>query len=153
MEIGFFFPGISAQAVVDDDTGLEGANHFDQLPGFPGFAAHMLELRAFQAFIVIGKIEPHNIDLAVIGQKLSDLIVEVGHILIPVMGHILIEFVVPHRMLAVAVVRVIGMMPVGQGVVEADLKALRTESIHIFPDQIPAAFGVGASLASSEPHL
>ena len=46
-------------------------------------------------------------------------------------------------MVAVAVVRIIRMMPVEQRVVETDLQTRLAESVHIFADQIPAAWRVG----------
>ena len=104
----------------------------------------MLELCAFQPLIVIGKIKPHDIDLAVIGEQLPDLVVEVGNIIVPIVLHIFVGFIVPHGVLPVPIVGKIRMMPVDHRVIKTDLDSLCPEGLHIFPHQISSALGIGA---------
>ena len=128
-------PG-QVEAVVNNDFRLEFADEFDQFFGFPVIAT-------LAVFAGIGEVKPDDVNFAVSGQKFRDLI---PHILgITLHGAALVEFF-PVRMIDIGVTAVndkVRVMPVQKRVVEADLQAFRSESIHHFPEQIFAAGSVG----------
>ncbi len=65
-----FDVGHGIETVIHDDVGLVPADHADELIGFPE--------GAFGAGF--GIIPPHNINFAVMGDELADLVVEVADV-------------------------------------------------------------------------
>ena len=133
-------------AVVDNNVRLQGAGSGNQLFSLPVILA--LALHPFLArqgrMIGIGEIEPENINFSVIGKQLSHLIAHIlgvdAHVpaLIELLGIGIIAAGMEH------VDGEMGMVPVNQGIVKANLQALSPECVHVFPHQIPARGGVGA---------
>ena len=126
--------------------GLQTAGQRDQLFRLPvvlALAAHPRGL--FRDFVVrVGKIEPQNVDLAVVGQKLCDLIAHILRIAAHIAALILLigVRVVPAGMEHInGKVRV---MPVDQRIIKAYVQPLGPESVHILPHQIAPGGSIGA---------
>ncbi len=74
--------------------------------------------------------------LSVVGEELAHLVVEVIGVARQVPGVVLEVGVVAHGVDAVAEDGVIGVVPVEQGVVEADFETLGAEGFDVFLDQV-----------------
>jgi hypothetical protein len=68
------------EPVVDNDSGLQLADHFQQFNRAPVIPAFTMSVR-----IGIRKIKPQNIDLPIIGEQLPDLVMQIGFILVPIL--------------------------------------------------------------------
>ena len=121
------------QPVVDDHIGLQGAHHLHQRPGLPRLPPHL----------IVGKVEPEDIQLSVVFAELPHLPMHIFQIPVKVPVFIGTGGILPHGVIPVAVMGVVGMVPVQQGVVKAHPQALRPEGIEKFPDDIPAHGGIG----------
>ena len=93
--------------------------------------------------IVVGEVKPQKIQFAVVGADLTDLIVHVIHIAAEITVIILVSRIISHRMVAVAIMGIIIMIPVKQGKVKSNLQALASHCLHKLCHQVTAAFGVG----------
>ena len=122
------------QPIVNDDVRLMAAYHPDQICRPPRLAAQL----------VIGIIEPENVDPAVIRDQLLDLSVHIGKVAVKVDLLILICGIAAHGMIAVVVFWEIRVMPVDQGVVQAHAQPLGAHRVHKFPHEVAPAGGVRA---------
>ena len=103
------------QAVVDDDAGLKLSHHVHQLGGAPRLAPHDVVL------VLIGEVEPQNVQLAVVGADFPHLVVHVLHIAGEVPLLVGVGGVVAHGVVLIAVVGVVVVVPVQQSEVQAHL--------------------------------
>ena len=110
------------------------AHHPDQICRPPRLAAQL----------VIGIIEPENVDPAVIRDQLLDLSVHIGKVAVKVDLLILIGGIAAHGMIAVVVFWEIRVMPVDQGVVQAHAQPLGAHRVHKFPHEVALTGGVRA---------
>ena len=99
------------QAVVYNYIRLVGAHHFNQLSCLPFFPSH----------IIIRKVKPQKIQLAVIGHKLFYLSMHVFQIPVKINFFILVCQIVPHWMLPVPIFGKVRMMPVNNGKIKSYL--------------------------------
>ena len=127
------------EAVVDDDGGLELADHGEQVFRIP--------VRPALAVLAGWKrvIEPDQVDGAVIREQLADLVLDV--LLIDRELAALVEFrvflVSGGALRVVAVDRIVRVGPVQQGIINADADAFGAEGVEPLGEQIPAAGRVG----------
>ena len=121
------------QPIVNDDAGLELADHADEVGRTPLLPHH----------VVVGEIEPHDVDLSVVFTKLAHLAVHVVQIVVEIVLRALEGFVVAFGMLAVAVVREIGMVPIDDGIIEADLEPFGAEGVDVFAHEVAMRGRVG----------
>ena len=136
---------LEAGAVVDDDAGLQPAGQGDELFRLPVVLPLALHpVFALQTGVRIGEVEPQNIDLSVVRQELLHLISHVLRVAAHVAALVLLFGVgiVPAGMEGID--GEIGMVPVDEGVVKADMQPLRPEGVDKFPHKIPSGLGVGA---------
>ena len=110
------------------------AHHPDQICRPPRLAAQL----------VIGIIEPENVDPAVIRDQLLDLSVHIGKVAVKVDLLILIGGIAAHGMIAVVVFWEIRVMPVDQGVVQTHAQPLGAHRVHKFPHEVAPTGGVRA---------
>ena len=108
------------------------AHHPDQICRPPRLAAQL----------VIGIIEPENVDPAVIRDQLLDLSVHIGKVAVKVDLLILIGGIAAHGMIAVVVFWEIRVMPVDQGVVQTHAQPFGSHCVHKFPHKIAPAGGI-----------
>ncbi len=114
------------EAVVEDDVRLQRAHHAHKLRAAPLFAGH----------VVVGEVEPHQVELAVIRAQLAHLPVHVRKVVVKVVRPVPVRLVVAHRVVAVAERRVVRVVPVEQRVIQADADALGAERIEEFPHDV-----------------
>ena len=110
------------------------AHHLHQFRGFPRLAAQL----------AIGKIEPQDVDLAVICDQLLDLPVHVCEIAFKIDLLVLIGGISAHRMVGILVFREIRVVPVEQRVIQPHAQSLGTHRVHKLPHQIASAGRVRA---------
>ncbi len=124
------------EPVVDDDPGLELADHLEEALGLPLVPA--LAVRAGER-----EIHEQRVDPAVLGQQLLELAEEVIVVLGEVARRGLFDegLVVAHGV--VQVDRVVGMMPVEERVIEADPDALGPHGLDERPDEVLAVGRTG----------
>ena len=104
------------EAIVGDDLRLQLAHHAHELGCAPGFAAHFHAVDGR----VVGKIEPQQVELAIIGAQLAHLLVHVVEVAVEIASIVATRYgVVAQRGLAIAVLGEVGMVPVDDRVVQA----------------------------------
>ena len=123
------YAGINFKPAVDDDVGLPVPHHLYQVRSLPFFTA----------VIVKRVIEPEYIELSVAGEQLLDLGMHVFKVIVPVVFLFGPLGIVAHGV--VAHVRIVGMMPVDQGIVQAHLQTFCTKGIEEFAHQIASRHG------------
>ena len=121
------------QAVVDDHLRLEGADHVYQLSCLPGFAPEL----------VIGEVKPQDVQLAVAGAQLPDLVVEIFQVAVEVPPLVSVIGVIPHGVVGVAAVGEVRVPPVDEGEVQPCLQSPGPGRLQVLPDEVPARGGVG----------
>jgi len=115
---------MSFKAVVEDDARLVFAHHADQFFGFP----------LLPAVVVEGVVEPHDVEFAVLGDQLLHLSVHVFQVVVPV--EFLLRILLVTSLRVVAHVGIVGVVPVDDRKVKANLQSFGPESIEEFPDQV-----------------
>ncbi len=134
--------------------GLEGAGQLHDAFGIPVVVALSVPVAALGVVLApgvgdalvsdgVGEVEPHHVDLAVVGEQLGDLVLHVLAVAIHVAAGVedvavgaLAEGMEP-------VHGEIGVMPVNEGVIEADVEALGAEGVHHLAEGVFAVGGVG----------
>ena len=106
------------QSIVDNDFRLMLSDHLHQFGRLPIFAA----------FFVIGEIKPENIQLSVIGAKLLHLAVHILKISVEIPIIIRIIRIASHWMNAICHMRIIGMIPIKQRIIQAYFNPLISKS-------------------------
>ena len=128
------------EAVIGDDLRLQLAHHAHELGCAPGFAAH---LHAVDGRIV-GEVEPQQVELAVVGAQLAHLLVHVVEIAVEVTLLVTAgNGVIAQRGLAVAILREVGVVPVDERVVQANLQTLGAEGLEELGDDVAPEGGFG----------
>ena len=127
----------NAQPIVDQDAGLQLAGEGEQLLRTPGVCALATPDLPVIA-VLVGEVVEEVVDLAVAGQELAYLAVQVGAVPARVTADVLrlgVGVVAPRM---VPVDEEVGMVPVEQGVVEADLQAGRPDGVDVLSDDVLA---------------
>ena len=126
------------EAVVDDDVGLEAVDEVEEFGGTP-------VVMALAVLAGIREVEPEDVDLAVVREEFRDLVAHVLAVLRHVAPRVeLVDLLL--RKVAVGVEPVddeVGVVPVDEGVVEADVEALGAEGVDDLAEQVAPGGGVG----------
>ena len=117
------------QPVIDNDIRLMAANHPHQFRRSPRLTAQL----------VIGIVEPENVDLPIIRDQLLDLPVHIGQVAVKVDFFIQIHRVSAYGMVDVLVLWVVRMMPVDQRIIQPHAKPLCAYCVHKLAHQIASA--------------
>ena len=107
------------QTVINDQPRLDGTHHGNQLLGFPFVALH----------ISVGEVEPHQIQLTIIGKKLFNLTKHKFQITVEIAVFIGAFRMVAHWMVHISIVREIRMAPVYDGKIQTDFDSFRAERL------------------------
>ena len=121
------------QAVVHHHIGLEGAHQLHQLGPPPRLPPQL----------IIGEVKPQKIQLSVVGAQLPHLGVHVVQVAAEVPAPVSIGRVVPHGVVAVAVVGEVGVAPVDEGEVQPGPQPGLPGGVQKFPHKVPPGGAVG----------
>jgi hypothetical protein len=131
----------NAQPIVDQDVGLQLAREGEQLLRTPGICALATPDLPVIA-VLVGEVVEEIVDLAVPGQELAHLAVQVDAVPARVTADVLRLGVGIVASRVVPVDEEVGMVPVEQGVVKADLQAGRSDSVNVLGDDVLAVWRV-----------
>ena len=133
-------------AVINDDFRLDASCQSNQFFGFPIIFALAAQpsFVAFAVTLAVREVKPHDVDFAVVCQQLTNLMAHIFCITVHVSAFVLLFCI---WIIAAWVVYVDGevrMMPVDQGVIEANADTLCTECINKLSDKVSSCRSVGA---------
>ena len=121
------------KAVVQYYVRLERAHHVHKLARAPLFPTH----------IVIRKIEPHYVYLAIVGAKLAHLSMHIAKVAAKIASLIRVFLPVAHWMLSVPVMRKIPVMPIYQRIIQPNVQPLRACGVGKVLHYVPSKHCIG----------